>query len=450
MSRPRSSWPRGRRWSGWTQEEGVGRALRQRRPGVATLRRARAGQRPRLPDPKLGKAIPDGVDALGAMAAGSVSGSTTIARRSRSRRCGAGGSRSAGPPTRGRSGCWSPLMLVVPTATGSGRGRPSWPGLRPRRGCRSRSATSLAALLLVGQTLGRQILLEATESPILRALGMTRVQLIEVAMVRAAPIAVAGAVLAAAGAVALSPATPLGVARRAELDTGVAVDLPVLAVGAVAVTAGVLACAAVAGWRAARAPAGQLGVTEAARVVRPSRVGTMLAATGLPPTAVTGTRLALEPGQGRTAVPIRSAIAVTAAGVCALTVAVTFSAGLRQLLGDQRAYGVTWDVQVGNFADAGGSEQAARTLAANPTVAAYAGGVTGSPDRSSTAGRCRCCRSRPARDRWRRPSLRAARQPNPMSSRSAVSPCVSSASGSATRSWQRLPPPRSGFGSWAR
>jgi hypothetical protein len=187
-------------------------------------------------------------------------------------------------------------------------------------------------------------------------------------------------VLAAAGAVALSPATPLGVARRAELDAGVAVDLPVLAVGTVAVTVGVLTCAAVAGWRAARAPAGQLGVTETARAERPSRVGTMLAAAGLPPTAVTGTRLALEPGQGRTAVPVRSAVALAAAGVCALTVAVTFSAGLRQLLGDQRAYGVTWDMQVGNFADLEGSQQAARTLAANPTVAAYAGGVTGSPD----------------------------------------------------------------------
>jgi hypothetical protein len=84
---------------------------------------------------------PMGSMTLGAMPAGSVSGPTTIPRRSRSRRCGAGGSRSAGPPTRGRSGCWSRLMLVVPTATGSGRGRPSWPGSRPRRGCRSLSAT---------------------------------------------------------------------------------------------------------------------------------------------------------------------------------------------------------------------------------------------------------------------------------------------------------------------
>jgi ABC-type lipoprotein release transport system permease subunit len=239
---------------------------------------------------------------------------------------------------------------------------------------------ALAALLLVGQTLGRQILLEAVETPILRALGMTRGQLIGVAVLRAAPIALAGAALATAGAVALSPATPLGVARRAELDPGVAVDLPVLAVGAVAVAIAVLGCAVVTGWRASGASAGPLGVTEVAGAERPSRVATALAAAGLPPVAVTGTRLAVEPGRGRTAVPIRSAIAAAAAAVCALTVAVTFSASLLRLLGDPRAYGVTWDVGVGNFADPQAAEQAARKLAANSTVAAFAGVVTGSPD----------------------------------------------------------------------
>jgi hypothetical protein len=237
--------------------------------------------------------------------------------------------------------------------------------------------TALAGLLLVGQTLGRQILMEAAESPILRALGMTRGQLVGLALVRAAPIAVAGAVLAVAGAVALSPATPLGVARRAELDSGVALDLPVLAVGVAAVMAGVLACAVLAGWRAAHAPADGVGTAEPAGGERRSRLAGALAATGLPPTAVTGTRLALEPGRGRTAVPVRSALTTMAAAVCALTVAVTFGASLLRLVGDPRAYGVTWDLQVGNFADERGPEQAARKLAGNPAVAAYRGAASG-------------------------------------------------------------------------
>jgi hypothetical protein len=236
---------------------------------------------------------------------------------------------------------------------------------------------ALAALLLVGQTLGRQIRAEVAESPILRALGMTRAQLVGVAAVRAAPVAAAGAVLAVAGAVALSPATPLGVARRAELDPGVAVDPPVLAAGATLVALAVLACAVLAGWRAGGAPAGALGVAEVAGAERRSRIAGALGAAGLPPAAVTGTRLALEPGRGRSAVPVRSALAAAAAAVCALTVAVTFGHSLARLAGDPRAYGVSWDAQVGNFADAQGPEEAAGKLAANPDVVAWRGALTG-------------------------------------------------------------------------
>jgi len=63
--------------------------------------------------------------------------------------------------------------------------------------------------------------------------------------------------------------------------------------------------------------------------------------------------------------------------VCALTVAVTFGSSLVQLAGHPRAYGVSWDLQVGNFADAQGPEQAARKLAADPAVAAYRGAMSG-------------------------------------------------------------------------
>jgi hypothetical protein len=238
---------------------------------------------------------------------------------------------------------------------------------------------ALAALLLVGQTLGRQILLEAADSPILRALGMTRAQLVGVALLRAAPIAAAGAALAVIGAVALSPMTPLGVARRAELDPGVAVDLPVLVVGALAIIVSVLGCAALASWRSDRAT-GQLGLGEVPGGERRSRVAAGLAMTGLPPTAVTGTRLALEPGRGPSAVPVRSAVAAAAAGVAALTLAVTFGASLLGLVGDPHAYGVTWDVKVGGFVDPQAAEQAARRLTANPAVAAFAGAVTQPPD----------------------------------------------------------------------
>ena len=86
-----------------------------------------------------------------------------------------------------------------------------------------------------------------------------------------------------------------------------------MVVGAAILAVGVLACAAAAAWRTADAHAGALGVREVAGAERRSRVGAALASAGLPPVAVIGTRLALEPGRGRTAVPIRSAI-IAAAG----------------------------------------------------------------------------------------------------------------------------------------
>jgi len=75
---------------------------------------------------------------------------------------------------------------------------------------------AVAGLLLVGQTLGRQVYLESTEYPTLRALGMTRGQLVGVALVRAAVIGAGGAVIAVATAVALAAHSDwVGPPRRA-------------------------------------------------------------------------------------------------------------------------------------------------------------------------------------------------------------------------------------------
>ena len=113
---------------------------------------------------------------------------------------------------------------------------------------------ALAGLLLVGQALGRQVVLESTEYPTLRALGMTRSQLVGTAVVRTALVGTAAAALAMAVAVALSPLTPIGVGRRAELDPGVVADWPVLTAGCVAIVVLVAVGAALPAWRGPRAP----------------------------------------------------------------------------------------------------------------------------------------------------------------------------------------------------
>jgi ABC-type lipoprotein release transport system permease subunit len=232
---------------------------------------------------------------------------------------------------------------------------------------------AIAALLLLGQSLGRQVFLESVEYPTLRAVGMTRGQLVAVALVRAAVIGVGGAAVALAVAVALSPLAPIGLARRAELDPGISADWTVLVPGGLAVAVLVAACAGVAAWRASRSPLGSVGVVEAVPAGRPSRVAGALAAAGLPPTAVTGARLALERGRGRTAVPVHAAIAGAAAAVCVLAAAGVFSASLARLVGAPAAYGWTWDVSVGNFASRQEVRRAARVLDAAPAVDGYVG-----------------------------------------------------------------------------
>jgi putative ABC transport system permease protein len=72
------------------------------------------------------------------------------------------------------------------------------PGLRRAIGLEASALLAFAALaaiavlLLVGQTLGRQIFLESVEYPTLRALGMTRGQLVSVALIRSALIGAGG------------------------------------------------------------------------------------------------------------------------------------------------------------------------------------------------------------------------------------------------------------------
>jgi hypothetical protein len=160
---------------------------------------------------------------------------------------------------------------------------------------------ALAGLFLVGQTLGRQIELEARDNPTLRGLGMTAGQLSQAALLRAAPVAVAGAVLGALGAIALSPLAPLPgtVARRAELHPGFSVDAIVLIGGGFLAAILAVLAAALPSVRAVRA-AGADGTS----LDRPS-LASRLAALGLRAPAVVGVRFALEPGRGRTAAPSR-------------------------------------------------------------------------------------------------------------------------------------------------
>lgn len=230
----------------------------------------------------------------------------------------------------------------------------------------------VAALLVLGQAVARQLFLDAVDYPTLRALGMTGRQLVAVALLRVGAIAVAGSVLAVALAVLWSPLMPMGLARLAEPRPGFVLDLPVLGLGLVAIPALLLAVAAWPAWRAATVHARWLASSGPGQA-RPSRLTAGAARAGLPPSAVTGIRMALERGQGRTAVPVRSALVGTVLAIASVTAAATFSASLDRLARTPALYGWTWDVAAGIGWFEFDTKQVMTTLSADRHVAAFAG-----------------------------------------------------------------------------
>ena len=230
------------------------------------------------------------------------------------------------------------------------------------------AVVALAGLFLVGQTLGRQIAFEALDNDKLRVLGMTRRQLWRAALLRAAPVAVGGAVLGVAGAIALSPLMPLPgtVARRAELHPGVSVDAAVLVGGGI--LAAILAMVASALPSAGVAAA---AVRDGLSRARPS-LASRLAARGLPAPAVVGVRFALEPGRGRAAVPVRTAIVTAATALALVLAAVTFSSSLSGSRQHPSRYGVTWDLAAGDMTSPEEAKGLADEVRKIPGVVAFA------------------------------------------------------------------------------
>jgi ABC-type lipoprotein release transport system permease subunit len=223
----------------------------------------------------------------------------------------------------------------------------------------------VAALLLVGQALTRQIALESSEHPLLRSLGMTRRQLFALGLARIAPVGLAAGALAAGVAVALSPLAPIGVARTAEPDPGLALDSLVVVGGGVAIAALVLLAALVPAWRAARAH------VEHGRPRSSPAVG-LLARAGFPPSSVAGVRMALEPGRGRTAVPVRSTLVAAIVGVAAIAAALTITASADRLLSTPRLYGHNWDAVIGNGSEPRYPERFVAGLRADRSIAQLA------------------------------------------------------------------------------
>jgi ABC-type lipoprotein release transport system permease subunit len=236
-------------------------------------------------------------------------------------------------------------------------------------------ALAITALLIVGQVATRQLLAAARDNGTLAALGMTRGQLLTAGLIEVTVAAAAGAVLACGVAVAASPLMPIGPARLAEPDPGLNADVPVLTAGFAAIVILLLARVAWPAWQlaSARYAAGR----DARPPGRRSQAAEWLAHVGAPVAAVTGVRLAFDPGQGRTAVPVRSALIGLIVSATAVAAAATFGANLLHLVHTPRLYGQDWDAEVDLGFSTITAQQFDRLTAHVPGLSGWTFGVHG-------------------------------------------------------------------------
>jgi hypothetical protein len=228
------------------------------------------------------------------------------------------------------------------------------------------AAAALALLVLIGQGLAQMLSRTAPDIAVIRALGGTRAQAALAASLPGAVSVIGGVILAVAGAVALSPLAPVGPVRRFDPSRGVQAGWPVLGPGAALLAVLLLGLLAFLAVRSVRRP-------QSAAVGRPSVIARKAAAAGLPAPAVEGIRLALEPGSGRRAVPVRSTLLGSIAAVAAVVAAVVFGASLTGLVSHPAWYGWNWDVVIqaqggyGSFAPG----SMARLIRGQPAVAGW-------------------------------------------------------------------------------
>jgi ABC-type lipoprotein release transport system permease subunit len=214
---------------------------------------------------------------------------------------------------------------------------------------------AIAGVLVLGQALVRRALLGSVEDPILRALGMSRRQIALASLASAAIIGIGGAVLAMVVALALSPFTETGLARFIDPDHGVRIDVTVLVVGCVSLLAMALLLTGLPAWRLAGARGGVMGAAELHGSERPSRLASLVARLGAPASVSAGSRLALEPGHGRTATPVRSGMMGVALTVAAMVASFGFAASMRHFVETPALWGITATFGVGNPFDPSGT-----------------------------------------------------------------------------------------------
>ncbi|HVE45617.1 MAG TPA: FtsX-like permease family protein [Acidimicrobiales bacterium] len=199
---------------------------------------------------------------------------------------------------------------------------------------------AIAALVVLGQFVTREVRLSAAEMPRLEAIGFNRRQLLAEQVGRALVPVLAGTALAVAVATGLSPAFPNGFVRRIEPHPGLRFDATVLALGA----AGMLV--AVLGWVVVTLALAR----PVARAGQPSPVVEAVAVRSGNSAFSTGFRFAFTRSR-RDRGSIRGTVAGMLVTAAVVVGAMVFGSSLGRLLTDEARFGYNFDAGFGSGGD---------------------------------------------------------------------------------------------------
>jgi hypothetical protein len=227
---------------------------------------------------------------------------------------------------------------------------------------------ALAALAIAGHAMTRQLRASQGDLEVLRALGVGPATAMSDALLGTLAAVILGALVAGGAAIALSPIAPIGPVRPVYPTPGIAIDWAVLGVG-VGLLIGVLGAVAVV--LAYRWVPHRIAGRRTVAPIRRQVLANAVARSGLPVPVVAGVRFALEPGEGGSAVPVRSAFFGTALAVIVVVATLTFASGLQTLISHPALYGWNWSFALASETGPDVPPQAVALLSHDPDVAAW-------------------------------------------------------------------------------
>ncbi len=230
----------------------------------------------------------------------------------------------------------------------------------------------IAALFIGAQAIARQIRLSSEDRNVLRFLGASQLTTSLDGLIGIVATLLVGTALAVGIAVILSPFELFGPVRSIVTSPGFSVDWTVLGLGALALLVGLVGLTA---FFAYRETGSRVARFERSPVRRHPVVSRAAASSWVSTPALTGVRFALDPGRGRTSVPVRSAILGAILAVIVTVAALVFGSSLNTLVNTPRLYGWNWNYAIEANAGYGDVPEplAGHLLAQDSSVAATSG-----------------------------------------------------------------------------